>query len=162
MTIGMAMKGNPKVLKALNQTLTTELTTINQYFLHARMFKNWGLEELNEKAYKKSIKDMKQADDLIERILFLEGLPNLQQLGKLQIGEETQEMLQCDLNAEMAQVKELKEAIELCEQENDYVSRELLEEILEYEEDYIDWIEAQQFLISATGIENYQQSMMES
>jgi bacterioferritin len=156
------MKGNPKVLQVLNQTLTTELTTINQYFLHARMFKNWGLEELNEKAYKKSIKDMKQADDLIERILFLEGLPNLQQLGKLQIGEQTDEMLQCDLNAELAQVAELKQAIELCEQENDYVSRELLEGILSYEEDYIDWIEAQQFLIDATGLENYQQSMMES
>jgi bacterioferritin len=126
------------------------------------MFKNWGLEELNEKAYKKSIKDMKQADDLIERILFLEGLPNLQQLGKLQIGEQTDEMLQCDLNVEMNQVAELRDAIEQCEQENDYVSRELLEEILEYEEDYIDWIESQQFLIAATGLENYQQSMMES
>jgi bacterioferritin len=156
------MKGSPKVLQVLNQSLTTELTSINQYFLHARMFKNWGLEELNEKAYKKSIKDMKQADDLIERILFLEGLPNLQQLGKLQIGERTDEMLQCDLNIELAQVTELKQAIELCEQENDYVSRELLESILTYEEDYIDWIEAQQFLIDATGLENYQQSMMES
>jgi bacterioferritin len=156
------MQGNPKILSTLNKVLTTELTSINQFFLHARMFKNWGLEELNEKAYKKSIKDMKQADDLIERILFLEGLPNLQHLGKLQIGEQTDEMLQCDLNVEMAQVAELRDAIELCEQEKDYVSRELLEEILEYEEDYIDWIEAQQFLIAATGLENYQQSMMES
>ncbi|OUS40253.1 bacterioferritin [Oleispira antarctica] len=156
------MKGNPKVISTLNQVLTTELTTINQFFLHARMFKNWGLEELNEKAYKKSIKDMKQADDLIERILFLEGLPNLQQLGRLQIGENTEEMLQCDLNVEMAQVTELRDAIELCEIEKDYISRELLEEILEYEEEYIDWIEAQQFLIDATGLENYQQSMMES
>ncbi len=156
------MQGNPKVIGMLNQVLTTELTTINQYFLHARMFKNWGLEELNEKAYKKSIKDMKQADELIERILFLEGLPNLQQLGKLQIGEHTDEMLQCDLNVQMAQVAELRDAIELCEQEKDYVSRELLESILEYEEEYIDWIESQQFLISATGLENYQQSMMES
>jgi len=156
------MKGNPKVISTLNQVLTTELTTINQFFLHARMFKNWGLEELNEKAYKKSIKDMKQADDLIERILFLEGLPNLQQLGRLQIGENTEEMLQCDLNVEMAQVTELRDAIELCEIEKDYISREILEEILEYEEEYIDWIEAQQFLIDATGLENYQQSMMES
>jgi bacterioferritin len=156
------MKGNPKVLSILNQVLTTELTSINQFFLHARIFKNWGLEELNEKAYKKSIKDMQQADELIERILFLEGLPNLQQLGKLQIGEQTDEMLQCDLNIEKAQIDELRDAIELCEIEKDYVSRELLESILTYEEDYIDWIEAQQFLIDATGLENYQQSMMES
>ncbi len=156
------MKGNSKIIAMLNQILTIELTTINQYFLHARMFKNWGLEELNEKAYKKSIKDMKQADDLIERILFLEGLPNLQQLGKLQIGEQTDEMLQCDLNAEMSQVAELRDAIELCELENDYVSRELLVQILEYEEEYIDWLEAQQLLIDTIGLENYQQSMMES
>jgi len=160
--VGIAMKGNPKVLSVLNQVLTTELTSINQFFLHARMFKNWGLEELNEKAYKKSIKDMKQADELIERILFLEGLPNLQQLGKLQIGEHTEEMLMCDLNVEVSQIAELRDAIELCEQENDYVSRELLESILSYEEDYLDWLETQEFLITATGIENYQQSMMES
>ncbi len=156
------MKGNPKVLSTLNQALTTELTSINQFFLHARMFKNWGLEELNEKAYKKSIKDMKQADELIERILFLEGLPNLQQLGKLQIGEHTEEMLMSDLNLEVNQIAELRDAIELCEQEKDYISRELLEGILTYEEDYLDWLETQEFLITATGIENYQQSMMES
>ncbi len=156
------MKGNPKVLSTLNQALTTELTSINQFFLHARMFKNWGLEELNEKAYKKSIKDMKQADELIERILFLEGLPNLQQLGKLHIGEHTEEMLMSDLNLEVNQIAELRDAIELCEQEKDYISRELLEGILTYEEDYLDWLETQEFLITATGIENYQQSMMES
>ena len=156
------MKGNPNVLRTLNKVLTTELTSINQFFLHARIFKNWGLEELNEKAYKKSIKDMKQADQLINRILFLEGLPNLQQLGKLQIGEDTQEMLQCDFNVISAQLVELRDAIELCETENDYVSRELLQEILEYEEDYIDWIETQQLLITNLGIENYQQTMMES
>lgn len=156
------MKGNPNVLRTLNKVLTTELTSINQFFLHARIFKNWGLEELNEKAYKKSIKDMKQADQLIKRILFLEGLPNLQQLGKLQIGEDTQEMLQCDFNVVSAQLVELRDAIELCEAENDYVSRELLQEILEYEEDYVDWIETQQLLITNLGIENYQQTMMES
>lgn len=156
------MKGNPKVISVLNKVLITELTSINQFFLHARMFKNWGLQELNEKAYKKSIKDMKQADELIERILFLEGLPNLQQLGKLQIGETTDEMLQCDHNVETAQIAELRDAIELCEVEKDYITRALLESILEYEENYIDWIEVQLFLINATGLENYQQSMMES
>lgn len=156
------MKGNPKVLSILNQALTTELTSINQFFLHARMFRNWGLEELNEKAYKKSIKDMKQADELIERILFLEGLPNLQQLGKLLIGEHTEEMIQSDLTFETAQIAELKSAVALCEQEKDYVSRELLQSILSYEEDYLDWLETQQTLIKSTGIENYQQSMMES
>ncbi len=156
------MQANPKIISTLNQVLTTELTSINQFFLHARMFKNWGLEELNEKAYKKSIKDMKQADALIERILFLEGLPNLQQLGKLKIGEHTEEMLQCDLNVETIQVAELRDAIALCEQEKDYVSRELLAGILEYEEEYIDWLETQQILITTTGIENYQQSQMNS
>jgi bacterioferritin len=155
------MQGNKQVLNVLNRILTLELTSINQYFLHARMYKNWGLEELNVKAYKKSIKDMKQADDLIERILFLEGLPNLQHLEKLRIGEQTEEMLSCDLAFEMEQIPELKSAIALCEQEQDFISRELLEGILEYEEEYVDWIEAQQFLINHTGIENYLQSQIE-
>jgi bacterioferritin len=156
------MQGNLKIISVLNKILTNELTSINQFFLHARMFKNWGLEGLNEKAYKKSIKDMKQADQLIERVLFLQGLPNLQQLGRLKIGESTSEMLKCDLNVETAQVVDLRDAIALCEQEKDYVSRELLAGILEYEEEYIDWIEVQQLLITTTGIENYQQSMMTS
>ncbi len=155
------MKGNDRVLSELNKILTLELTSINQYFLHARMFKNWGLEELDEKDYKKSIKDMKQADDLIERILFLEGLPNLQQLAKLRIGEDTAEMLDCDMALQTEQVSALRSAIDICETEQDYISRELLEDILEYEEEHIDWIESQQFLIKATGIQNYQQSMME-
>lgn len=155
------MQGNKDVLMVLNKVLTHELTSINQFFLHARMFKNWGLEELNERAYKKSIKDMKQADDLIERILFLEGLPNLQHLERLRIGENTAEMLDCDLQIQMEQVPLLKEAIALCEDKSDYVSRELLIDILDYEEDYIDWIETQLSLIKAVGIENYLQSQIE-
>ncbi|MDP4984251.1 bacterioferritin, partial [Pseudoalteromonas tunicata] len=125
------------------------------------MYKNWGLEELNEKSYKKSIKDMKQADELIERILFLEGLPNLQQLGKLLIGEETAEMLQCDLTFQAEQIKLLRQAIATAEQEQDYVSRELFNAILDYEEEHVDWIETQQSLIKNIGIQNYLQSMLE-
>ena len=125
------MKGKANVLTALNSILTFELTSINQYFLHARMFKNWGLEELNEKDYKKSIKDMKQADELIARILFLEGLPNLQHLEKLRIGEHAAEMLQCDMDLQLTQVQALRDAITLCEAEADYVSRELLESLLD-------------------------------
>ncbi|ATC97049.1 bacterioferritin [Pseudoalteromonas tunicata] len=155
------MKGSVTMLAVLNQVLTAELTSINQYFLHARMYKNWGLEELNEKSYKKSIKDMKQADELIERILFLEGLPNLQQLGKLLIGEETAEMLQCDLTFQAEQIKLLRQAIATAEQEQDYVSRELFNAILDYEEEHVDWIETQQSLIKNIGIQNYLQSMLE-
>lgn len=156
------MIGKSSVLNCLNQMLTIELTSINQFFLHARMYKNWGLNALDKKAYKKSIVDMKQADVLIERILFLQGLPNLQQLGRLQIGEHTAEMLQCDMNVVTDQVISLRSAIALCEKESDYVSREILENILETEENYIDWIESQQFLITNTGIENYLQTMMEA
>ncbi len=156
------MKGKVNILSCLNKILTLELTSINQYFLHARMFKNWGLSELDEKDYKKSILDMKKADHLIERILFLEGLPNLQKLGKLYIGEHAEEMLQCDLTFQSEQITAVKAAIVLCENEADYVSRELLEKILTEEEDHLDWIESQQFLIENTGIENYLQSMMEA
>ena len=154
------MKGDDKVIGYLNRVLTLELTSINQYFLHARMFRNWGLEELNEKSYKKSIKDMKQADDLIERILFLEGLPNLQQLEKIRIGEHTEEMLKCDMDFQMEQLTLLREAIDVCEQAQDYVSREVLEDILGYEEGHVDWIEAQQYLIENSGLENYLQSQI--
>ncbi len=156
------MQGDGKVIEYLNRVLTLELTSINQYFLHARMFRNWGLEELNETAYKKSIKDMKQADDLIERILFLEGLPNLQHLEKVRIGEHTVEMLQCDMDFQMEQLALLREAIAFCEQAQDYVSREVLEDILGYEEGHVDWIEAQQYLIENSGLENYLQSQMSS
>ena len=155
------MKGHPDVLRTLNRILTLELTSINQYFLHARMSKNWGLEELNERAYKKSIKDMKQSDALIERILFLEGLPNLQHLEQLRIGENTEEMMACDLKFQQEQLPELRAAIELCEKEQDYISRELLENILEYEEEYLDWLETQQHLIQSVGIQNYLQASIE-
>ena len=155
------MKGHPDVLRTLNRILTLELTSINQYFLHARMSKNWGLEELNERAYKKSIKDMKQSDALIERILFLEGLPNLQHLEQLRIGENTEEMMACDLKFQQEQLPELRAAIELCEKEQDYISRELLENILEYEEEYLDWLETQQPLIQSVGIQNYLQASIE-
>ena len=154
------MKGDAKVNEYLNQILSIELTSINQYFLHARMFKNWGLNQLNEKAYKKSIKDMKQADKLIERILFLEGLPNLQRLNRLRIGENTEEMLQCDLDQIEEQLEVLKEATVYCESVKDYVTRDLLQDIQEYEEEYLDCLETQQELVRQVGIENYLQSMM--
>ena len=155
------MQGDKSVIAQLNKVLTSELTSINQFFLHARLFRHKGLNKLNDKAYKKSIKDMKQADALIERILFLEGLPNLQQLGHLQIGEAPREMLDCDLAFELEQIPQLKEAIAICEQASDFVSRDLLEELLAEEEEYVDWLETQQQLIASTGLENYLQSMIE-
>ncbi|MFH7564561.1 MULTISPECIES: bacterioferritin [Oceanimonas] len=154
------MKGDKKVIEHLNKVLSIELTSINQYFLHARMFKNWGLSKLNEREYKKSIKDMKQADELIERILFLEGLPNLQHLNRLRIGENTEEMLGCDRDQAAEQLKVLKDAIAYCESVHDFVSRELLCELEEYEEGHLDWIDTQLDLISKIGLENYQQSQL--
>lgn len=152
------MQGSSKVVSMLNKVLKLELTSINQYFLHARMYRNWGVDALNEACYKKSIKDMKQADELINRILFLGGLPNLQDLGKLYIGEHTEEMIKMDMHFEMEQLPVLKDAIALCESERDYVSRELLQKILGYEEDYVDWLEAQEYQIEHVGIQNYIQS----
>ena len=154
------MKGDKKVIQFLNKVLANELTAINQYFLHARMFKNWGLGELNEHEYKKSIKDMKQADDLIERILFLEGLPNLQDLAKIYIGETVKECLECDLEAERRAHPVYKDAIAYCEQVGDYVSRQLFDEILKSEEEHIDYLETQLSIIDKIGEERFMQSQL--
>ena len=146
------MQGDSKVIEFLNKALENELTAINQYFLHARMYKNWGFERLNEKEYHESIDEMKHADMLIERILFLEGLPNLQNIGKILIGENPKEMLSCDLKLELIAIPLLREAIEYCEKISDYVSRDLFTHILDSEEEHVDWLETQLELITKVGI----------
>ena len=156
------MKGDAKVIAHLNKALYNELIAINQYFLHARMFNNWGLKELGEHEYKESIDEMKHADKLIERILFLDGLPNLQNLGKLFIGQTPKEALECDLKLENQAVPDLRAGIAHCEQVADYTSRQLLADILASEEEHIDWLETQLALIERIGEQNYLQTKLGS
>jgi len=151
------MKGDATVIEHLNRVLKNELTAINQYFLHSRMYKDWGISKLADHEHAESIDEMKHADSIIERVLFLEGLPNLQKLGKLRIGEDVEEMLQCDLDLELDALPDLKAAISYCESHKDFVSRDLFDSILLSEEEHVDWLETQLGLIDKMGVENYVQ-----
>jgi bacterioferritin len=154
------MKGDAKVIEFLNLALKNELTSINQYFLHSRMAGNWGLKKLEKKEYEESIDEMKHADKLAKRVLFLEGLPNFQDMGKIYIGEDVPEILQCDLKREREAHVLYKDAIAHCEKVQDYVSRDLLTEIMESEEGHIDWLEEQVGLLEKVGLQNYLRSLM--
>jgi bacterioferritin len=154
------MKGDRKVIQFLNAVLRNELAAINQYFLHSRMYKDMGLTELADHEYAESLDEMKHADQLIERILFLEGLPNMQDVGKLRIGEDAREMLECDLKLELDALPELRDAISWCEESRDFVSRDLFDSILASEEEHVDWLETQLALTESMGIENYLQAKM--
>ena len=154
------MKGDPKIIAHLNKVLANELIAINPYFLHARIYDDWGLKALGHKEYHESIDEMKHADELVKRVLFLEGLPNLQDLGKLRIGETVEEMLRCDLSLEMDAIPDLKGAIAYAESVQEYISRDRFPEILEDEEEHVDWLETQLDLIDRIGLENYQQSQL--
>jgi bacterioferritin len=154
------MKGDSTVIEHLNRVLKNELTAINQYFLHSRMLNNWGFRKLGEKEYGESVDEMKHADEVIERILFLEGLPNLQDLGKLHIGEDVPELLQCDLDLELDALDDLQAAVTYCEAHKDYVSRQLFDSILKSEESHVDWLETQLAVIEKVGVENYLQSQV--
>ncbi len=155
------MKGKQNIIDALNEVLTRELTAINQYFLHARMLQDWGLDKIGALEYKASIDEMKHADELIKRILFLEGLPNVQKLEKVRIGTNIEEIIEADLLVEYEAVPVLKKNIALCEQEQDYVTRSLFTDILESEEEHIDWLETQKSRIEKVGVERYMQTQIE-
>jgi bacterioferritin len=152
------MKGDATVIEHLNKVIKNELTAINQYFLHSRMYKDWGMAKLADHEFAESVDEMKHADQLVERVLFLEGLPNLQDLGKLRIGENVEEMLQCDLDLELDAIPDLRAAIAYCESHKDYISRDLFDSILESEEEHVDWLETQLGLIEKMGVANYVQT----
>jgi bacterioferritin len=155
------MKGSAKIIEALNSVLTKELTAINQYFLHSRMLQNWGLEKIGKLEYEASIDEMKHADMVIKRILFLEGLPNLQKINKIKVGQDIKEVIAADLEVEYEAVPHLKKCIQLAEADHDYATRDLFLSILKSEEHHIDWLETQRDLLKAVGSQNYMQSQME-